>query len=293
MMSEVPPPKSDPSAPPTQPDPPPAEAATVKGSAPKGAQGGAHEEQSAQAVSEGAAQVKGEGSAGQPARPRRWRKRLAWLAGVGAVYGLALSALALSARPRAPSEGGALIFSDDFNRAQLGPDWRQSEPDQGWPAGTWRIEEDRLVAEKIRNAALWLQKPLPQKVRIEFKARAHTPDGDVKCEVFGDGRTHQSGYVAIHGGWRNAVNIIARQDEHGEDRKQEGRCGGPKPRCVEPDVDYLWTIERDDDTVRWYLDGALFLTYPDRHPVQGQHFAFNNWEAKVSFDDLKIYDLSR
>ena len=192
-----------------------------------------------------------------------------------------------------PPTTGRLVYQDDFERAEPGADYRQAAPDQGWQAGTWRIKEGRLVAEKIHNAALWLQIPLPDKVRIQFDARAESPTGDVKCEVFGDGRVHQSGYILIHGGWSNTINTIARRDEHGEDRKEDNRCPSREGRstCVEPGVDYAWAVERSGDEVRWYLDGRLFLRYDDAHPVRGRHFAFNNWEAPVTFDNLRIDDL--
>jgi len=228
----------------------------------------------------------------------RFPKRLprGLIFGVGGalvVFGVLAGVVTGRGRPEAPSTGGRLVYSDDFDRAEVGDAYQLAAPDQGWKAGTWRIVEGRLRAEQIHNAALWLKAPLPEKVRIEFVARAETPDGDVKAEVFGDGQTHQSGYILIHGGWRNSINAIARQDEHGEDRKEDNRCGaGPERRCVEPNVDYRWTIEHTDHVVRWYLDGQLFLTYPDAHPVKGRHFAFNNWEVAVTFDDLRIYDLA-
>lgn len=186
-----------------------------------------------------------------------------------------------------------LVFSDDFERTAIGDAYLQGEPDPGWTAGKWTIENGRLKAEKIHNAALWLQRPLPEKVKIEFDARALSETGDVKCEVFGDGKTHQSGYIVIFGGWHNSTNCIARQDEHQNERKEDKRCPrrGNKSMCVEPDVDYKWTIVRTDHVVRWYLDDSLYLTYPDSDPVLGRHFAFNNWEAPVSFDNLRIYDL--
>ena len=37
---------------------------------------------------------------------------------------------------------------------------------------------------------------------------------------------------------------------------------------------------------------ALHLTYPDTEPLTGRFFGFNNWEAKVTFDNLAVYDLS-
>lgn len=215
------------------------------------------------------------------------------LAGLAAYAVALLVAITVVGRPLPPTTAGTLIFEDTFERAEVGADYRQGEPDLGWKAGTWRIVDGHLKAEKIHNAALWLKTPLPERVRIEFTARALAPDGDVKAEVFGDGQTHQSGYILINGGWKNSVNAIARQDEHGEERKEDRRCpaGAGRRMCVEPDVDYQWAIERDGGEVRWFLDGALFLTYPDAHPITGQFFAFNNWEAPVLFDDLRIFDL--
>lgn len=216
---------------------------------------------------------------------------------VGVFFGWALAVLIVVQvvhGPEAPSTGGALIFSDDFERGDLSG-YQQAKPDPGWKAGTWTVKDGRLHAEKIHNAALWLKTELPEKVRIEFDARAHTATGDVKCEVFGDGRTHQSGYIAIHGGWNNSITTLARQDEHAEERKVDNRAcrrRGQRARCVEPDLDYHWVIERTGDDVKWFIDGALVLVYRDAHPLQGKHFAFSNWEAKVSFDNLKIFDLS-
>jgi hypothetical protein len=211
-----------------------------------------------------------------------------------AVAAIALMGWAFRQRD-VPPASGKLVYSDDFDGAEPGPQWRQSEPDPGFTAGHWAIVSGRLRAENIHNAGLWLQVPLPEKARVEFDARAETPDGDVKCEIFGDGRTHQSGYIVIAGGWRNTVRTIARRDEHAEERREDNRCDAVdnRTRCVEPDVDYHWTLIRTGDTLEWYLNGKLLLTYPDHHPVQGRHFAFNAWEAATSFDNLRIYDLAQ
>ena len=224
--------------------------------------------------------------------PRSARRFTWWLLVVPFLASV-LAVVAYSGRPVAPSTGGQLFFEDDFERNAVGADYRIAAADQGWKAGEWQIKDGRLLAEKIHNAALWLKRPLPSQVRIEFDVKAHSESGDLKCEAFGDGRTHQSGYIFIMGGWKNTVICIARLDEHGEDRKNDNRCPrqGNRRRCVEPEVDYHWAIERRDNTVKWYVDGRLQLTYPDAHPLQGRHFAFNNWEAKVSFDNLRIFDL--
>ena len=193
-----------------------------------------------------------------------------------------------------PERTGKLVFEDDFEREEVGELYFQGEPDPGNPAGQWRIDQGHLRAEKIHNAALWLQKELPPQVRVELDVRALSNEGDAKCEIFGDGRTHQSGYILINGGWNNSVNCIARQDEHGEDRKNDKRCPnkGNRRLCIEPDIDYHWTIERTDNVLRWYVDQKLFLVFDDSNPIEGRYFGFNNWEAPVLFDNLRIYDLA-
>jgi hypothetical protein len=225
------------------------------------------------------------------ARWRAWPVELRWLSvGVPWVV-VVLGVVAVVQRPRdLGTETGRLVFEDTFERDAPGPAYLQGEPDLNWAKGTWKVEGGRLVGEKIHNAALWLQQALPARVRVDVEVRAETPEGDAKVEVFGDGRTHQSGYIAIAGGWKNTVSCLARRDEHAEERKQDARCGRDR-RCVEPGTDYLWSFVRTDNRLRWYVDGQLFLEYDDAHPVDGRHFAFNNWEAKTSFDNLRVYDL--
>lgn len=188
-----------------------------------------------------------------------------------------------------------LIYQNDFSNPQSLQDFKTAKPDLGYEnkedRGKWEIKEGQLWGEKIYNAALWLSQaklPKNQNIRIEFSSTAHSKEGDSKCEVFGDGINHQSGYIVIAGGWNNRVMAIARQDEHGEDRKDDKRC--PKG-CLEANHKYQWVIERREGVIYWYLDGSLKLKYTDHFPIQGQHFAFNNWSAKVSFDDLKIFEL--
>jgi hypothetical protein len=179
-------------------------------------------------------------------------------------------------------EGGELMFSDDFEREDIGESW-SAEGD------AWEIEEGVLRVSGARNDALWLQEELPEKVRVEFKARAYSAEGDLKFEIFGDGETHESGYIGIFGGWDNRLNIIARQDEHGDDRKE-----GAEGKRVQQNKWYDFTIVRSDSTIHWYVDGEPFMTYRDAAPLEGEghkHFGFNDWEAPIGFDDVAIYDL--
>ncbi|MFU8804506.1 MAG: hypothetical protein ACNA8W_11900, partial [Bradymonadaceae bacterium] len=184
--------------------------------------------------------------------------------------------------------GGELVFSDDFDRDSLGDDWKRGTGEGG--PGQWTLEDGSVKGERLRNDPLWLQTPLPEKVRVEFEAEALTEVGDIKVEIFGDGEHHESGYVLIFGGWNNSLDVMARRDEHGDDRKER------QSRKVTPEKNYKMAIERTDDSVRWYVDGELFMSYEDKAALRGdehRYFGFSNWDAQVRFRNVRVYDLSK
>jgi hypothetical protein len=163
-------------------------------------------------------------------------------------------------------------FRDNFDRAELGSDWN--------PTGDqWSIRDGEL----------------PRNARIEFDAWSTTPEGDIKCEVYGDGRSYArdvsytaTSYVVIFGGWRNSLNVIARMDEHAADRRV--RQG---PRVV-PNQRYHWVIERRGNVLSWSIDGQPMLEFNDPQPLAGpghEYFAFNNWSVELGFDNLVITPL--
>jgi len=179
-------------------------------------------------------------------------------------------------------------FTDDFERAELGDHWHNT-------GGRYRIRDGWLNVQGARNRPLWLRRRLPRDVRIEFDARSESPQGDIKVEVFGDGSSRATtesytatSYVVIFGGWNNSLNIIARMDEHAEDR-----AVGPRRR-VEPGRTYRMVIERRGNRIRATVDGEELATMDDPEPLEGRghdHFAFNDWEADLWFDNLRITPL--
>ena len=179
-------------------------------------------------------------------------------------------------------------FFDDFERAQLGRDYRKT-------GGNWRIENGQLHVRGANNHPLWLLRTLPDDVRVEVDARAESPDGDIKVELFGDGASHARGaryeatsYVIIFGGWNNSQNVLARLDEHGADRVVGSE------RRVEPGHTYRLRIERVDGTLVVWLDDERLLEMTDSNPLRGRghdHFGFNNWKSDLWFDNLKVTPL--
>jgi len=214
-----------------------------------------------------------------------WRVRALVVIAAVAAVGVGCETREIGTKKQA-SSGGELVFSDDFERDELGDDWKRGTGENG--SGNWRIEDGWVAGSNIKNDPLWLMEELPSKVRIEFDARAMSGTGDLKAEVFGDGSEHESGYVLIFGGWDNTKDVIARLDEHGDDRKEQASEG------VEKKTTYHWAIERTDGTLRWYMDGELFMSYDDAKPLRGprnRFFAFNDWKAPVQFDNVEVYDL--
>jgi len=190
--------------------------------------------------------------------------------------------------------GGELVFQDTFDRAELGSRWKAATKD-------WRIEGGWVHSEHPKNKGLWLLQELPPNTRVEFDVRSEPLangkpfPGDTKCEIFATEPHHQGGYILINGGWHNQLDVIARLDEHGKDRKSQAA------RPVEPSRVYHWAVVRlmappDAETSRrgtiwWFRDGALFMTYEDPAPVDGRYFGFNNWETNVFYDNLKVFKL--
>lgn len=210
------------------------------------------------------------------------RMRTAVLALVGS---LALTGCGRSAGSEALGER----FEDHFDRARPGPDWLDTSE------GAYSIVGGKLRAKGARNHPLWLRRRLPRDVRIELTARSESSAGDIKLEVFGDGRSYATedsytatSYVVIFGGWSNTISALARMNEHGDDRQER------RDRRVVPGRTYRFKIERQAGKLGWWVDGERILGMDDPEPLEGSghdHFAFNDWDAEVFFDDLVVTPL--
>jgi hypothetical protein len=191
------------------------------------------------------------------------------------------------------------VFEDNFDRAELGPDWNAL-------SSAWKVSGGRLCARGARNRGIWLLRKLPMNARVEFDAFAEAADGDLKAEVWGDGvsgatgtsYTNATSYLVILGGWKNTKHVLARLDEHGEDRLEmdvEQNADDERARPVEVGQPYRFRVERDDGkTVSWSVNGQAYFELTDSEPLTGaghEHLGFNNWDAPVCFDNIKVTPL--
>jgi len=196
------------------------------------------------------------------------------------------------------ADGPAPAVASPF--PEPGPDWTTTAP------GIWHIEGGRLCGEHAKNHGIWLKRVLPVNARIEFDALSQSPDGDLKAELWGDGHsyatalsyTNATSYLTILGGWHNKFHVLARINEHGNDRKEiavDPNSDDPREKPVVPGQRYHFKVERaDGKTVKWWVDGNEMLSYVDSAPLAGaghDHFGFNDWDVKVCFDNVRVVPL--
>jgi hypothetical protein len=202
----------------------------------------------------------------------------------------------------APASRGEILsgpYRDNFDRAELGADWNAT-------SSAWKIQNGALCAKDARNRPAWLLRRLPVNARIEFDATSNSPDGDLKAELWGDGRSfatstsysNATSYILVFGGWKNSLHVLARLDEHKNDRlviKIDPDSDDPREHPVSEGQTYRFKVERvDGSTVRWYVDDIELHAFSDPEPLAGaghEHLGFNDWSVPVCFDNLSITPL--
>jgi hypothetical protein len=206
----------------------------------------------------------------------------------------------VAAPPAAPAGDASTEAGTAEPGPAPGPDWIATAP------GIWHVEKGRLCGEHAKNHGIWLKWAIPTNARVEFDAVSQSPDGDLKAEYWGDGRSYATqlsyvnatSYLTIFGGWHNKFHVLARINEHGTDRKEiaiDPSSDDPREKPVVAGQSYHFKVERNDGkTVRWWVDGIEMLTYADTSPLGGlghDHFGFNDWDVKVCFDNVRIVPL--
>ena len=183
------------------------------------------------------------------------------------------------------------LWTDNFERGEVGGNYYAT-------GEGYRVANGALNAKGAHNHPLWLRAKIPRDARVEFDAWSTDPRGDIKIEIYGDGKSYDAdggaymatGYELIFGGWHNSKSIIARLDEHGNDV-----VARVQPKVV-PNQRYKWRIERKGNQLTWWIDdmSTPFLQMTDPKPLDGighEYLGFNNWETDTWFDNLVISPL--
>lgn len=204
-------------------------------------------------------------------------------------------------------DAGLMLLADagasTASASPLGPNWQVA-----LGSNAWKIENGRLCGKGALNKGVWLKKILPVNARIEFEGISDSADGDLKAEVWGDGKsgatatsyTNATSYIVVLGGWKNTFHVLARKNEHGKDRKEmkvDKESDDPREHPVSVGQTYKFKIERSDGhTVHYSVNGLELMSYDDPEPFAGvghDHLGFNNyWDTiKSCYDNVKITPL--
>jgi hypothetical protein len=175
--------------------------------------------------------------------------RAGWIATCGTVALASAPFLTPILAGEAPAHLPGPSFADDFERREIGPSWWST-------GGPWAIRRGELWGAGTRNNPLWLRMPLPRDVSVAFTARSETATGtrpgDIKVEIFGDGR--------VEPGRTYRMSV-----------ERRGRV-------------LRWLVDGEEFLV---LDDPAPLAGRGH-----DRFGFSSWDADLFFDDLRIEPLS-
>ena len=168
------------------------------------------------------------------------------------------------------------VFTDDFERGELGADWYLR-------GGKARIESGRLILEGA-GATLLVDRPFAPDVRIEFTAEAlpGLPPCDLSVAM-GASRLLGYHYLLAFGGESNRANrILGPRDGGVRDRKPA--------MLIEPGRRYRITALKEGRRLALEVDGKTLLETQDADPVGGPGFdrvGLVTWNGMI-VDDVRV-----
>ena len=155
-----------------------------------------------------------------------------------------------------------LVFEDNFNRKDLGKNWKIIH-------GNWKIENGALSG---RGDAIYINKKFPGDQKLCFEARV-APGGtacdldgilaDKKMERYGN-----SGYLFAFGTYGNNFSKINRE------KVQILRIASP---VIQAGKTHRIVCEKSGNFLRWSIDGKTVAEYRKGFQGKGEHFV--HWEV--------------
>jgi hypothetical protein len=170
-----------------------------------------------------------------------------------------------------------LAFEDDFEREELGPDWKSVH-------GVWRVHDGALCCSK-GHSEIKILKFFTGDVRVEYEARAaEWPVCSMSCVLNGkDPEPLATGYYLGFGDNLNVRSYILRQG---------AMVANNQDALVGRDVLHKIVAERIGSRVSLYVDGEAVNSFEDLFPLKGEaqgRVCFYSTFSHVHFDNVKVY----
>ena len=202
-----------------------------------------------------------------------WIRWTAWSAACLAALALPTPGVLGQAGTEAEAEGWKLEFSDDFDRAQLGPNWQPVR-------GTWALDDGMLAADS--SAHIGCNWRFTGDVRLEYDA---VTNAEEPCDLSGVLSAklgeETSGYYFGFGGQGNALSfLIAR--------------GGIVERSdtrIVPGKRHHVVCQREGQQITFSVDGEVIVSHVDDKPISGPEHDRVGLAvyAPGRFDNARIY----
>lgn len=167
-----------------------------------------------------------------------------------------------------------LAFSDDFKRAELGPDWKVI-------SGNWSVENGCLVT---KGGAILTTRKFPGLQKVAFDAVVAPNPGvsDMSPFIHAGSKGMGSGYLLQFGGNYNKASSIQRMGKKMRDSQIVIETG--KTQSI--------IAEYDGINVRLKVNGKDVAAYPEKKPLLGaehEQIGFYVYEGAVKISNLKVY----
>jgi hypothetical protein len=163
-----------------------------------------------------------------------------------------------------------LLFSDDFHRGSLGPDWKIAQ-------GTWQLKNGMLCSGGA--GLIELGRPIKPPFRLEYDVSSPGPT-DMACAWMHDAEGWQSGYyfgVCADGG---DVNKLMKNGEY------VGTGPAPVPGAGKTHHVIAQVLP---GRVQLIVDGKISLDYRDpKPPTDPETLTFYPW-GDAQYGNVKVY----
>ncbi|MHC4779743.1 MAG: protein kinase domain-containing protein, partial [Planctomycetota bacterium] len=191
-----------------------------------------------------------------------------------------ISALALWARQEALKERGkwVLAFEDDFEREEVGPDWKTTR-------GTWQIHDGALCCSKKFESCIIHKADLSGDVRVEYEAWAEEwPVCSLSCVLNGtESWPVNTGYYLGFGDNFNVRSYI---------KTPRGMMTNNPEARIERGKRHKITAQRLDSRITITVDDEVVNSFEDYFPMVGdenKHVGLYSFTSHVHFDNVKVY----